>query len=115
MDDRHLHPPLFKTAFIVIDLGNENYSVPLEDEFEVPEERRNVRLRVDDQGPRDVLMGDGLSMDPYHVMSLLYDDDIGRGLKFLGYWMEAMMHRLSIALPVGASVYDSYIPTWEER
>ncbi|CAH1437137.1 unnamed protein product [Lactuca virosa] len=85
MDGRPLQPPLFKTARIVRDFGNNHFSVPSDDVVEVSselEERQNVRPKVEDQEPRDPPIGYVLRMDPYHVMARQYDDDIGRGLTF---------------------------------
>ena len=60
-------------------------------------------------------MGDGLPMDPYHVMAIQYDDDIGRDLNFLGYSMEVMMHHLAISPQDGAAAHYTYIPTWDKH
>ncbi|CAH1437955.1 unnamed protein product [Lactuca virosa] len=96
MDGRSLLPSLFKIVCIVKDMENDTYSVPVDDTVEVPVGRRNVRPMMEGQEPRDEPMRDEIHMDPYHIMSRQYDDDVGRGLNFTGYSLEAIMHHLVI-------------------
>ncbi|CAH1443766.1 unnamed protein product [Lactuca virosa] len=83
-------------------MGNYTYSVPVDDAVEVPVGRQNVRPRVEDRDPRDAYVGDELPMDPFHVMAKQYGDDVGRGLNFMEYRFEAIMHQLPITPSVGA-------------
>lgn len=53
-------------------------------------------------------------MDPYHVMARCYDDNVGRGLNYVGYSLESIMHHLAITPSTRAPYHYSYIPTWEE-
>lgn len=42
-----------------------------------------MRSKVEDRDPRDAYIGVGFPMDPYHVISSQYDDDIGRSMNLL--------------------------------
>lgn len=64
-----LQTRLFKTACIMGDMGNNTYSVLIDDVVEFSAEHKNVRSRVEDQEPRDATMGDELPLDPYHVIA----------------------------------------------
>ena len=60
-------------------------------------------------------MIDEIFMDPYHVMARRYNDDVGRGLNYVGYSLEAIMHHLAITPSVGVPDHYTYIPIWGER
>ncbi|CAI9279552.1 unnamed protein product [Lactuca saligna] len=96
-------------------MGNDTYFVHVDDAVEVQAELQNMRLRVDNQDPIDATVGDELPIHPYHVMAWKYDYDIGRGLKFVVYSMEAMMHHMLIVPMVGALAHYTYIPTGKEQ
>lgn len=49
------------------------------------------------------------------MMARQYQDDVGRGLNFVGYSLEAIMHNMELVPPVGALSHFIYIPNWEER
>lgn len=74
-----------------------------------------MRPKVEEEEPiRDEPMIDELPMDPYHVMARRYDDDVGRGLNYVGYSLEGIMCHLAIIPSVRMPDRYTYIPTWEE-
>lgn len=54
-------------------------------------------------------------MDPYHVMTRQYDNDVGRGLNYMGYIFEVIMHHLAITPSAKAPPHYIYIPSLEEQ
>lgn len=74
-----------------------------------------MRTMMEGQEPRDEPVRDELPMDPYYVIARQYDDNVGRGLNYVGYSLEAIQHHLMVTPSAGAPTHYSYIPTWEER
>lgn len=54
-------------------------------------------------------------MDPYNVMARQYQDDLGRGLNFVGYSFETTVQNMAIVPPAGAPSHFTCIPSWEEH
>lgn len=53
-------------------------------------------------------------MDPYNVIARQYQYDLGRGLNFVSYSLETIMHNMALVSQVGAPLHFTYIQNWEE-
>ncbi|CAI9260282.1 unnamed protein product [Lactuca saligna] len=107
-EGRPFQPRLFKITQIVKDMGNDTYSVSVDDTVEIPKGRRNMKVRVKEMNPRDGHVDDKLPMYPYHIMARQYNNDLSRVMNYLGFSIEAMMHHLSITPLDGAPPHYTY-------
>ncbi|CAI9268293.1 unnamed protein product [Lactuca saligna] len=117
---RPIQTHLFKTTKILVDLGNDTYSIS--DDTLIKElGRRNVRPRKDGQKPptgaqtQPQNFGFEIPMDPYNVILRQYQDYLGRYLNFVGYSLETIMNNMELGPPAGAPTHFTYIPIWEEH
>lgn len=87
---------------MVIDNGDNNYSIHPDDPMEAPTLRRVRRWPDDMQEDLHVISEeDELPMDFYNVYLRWYQDNLSWDMNYMGMHMDLMMKHLSINQPTG--------------